>query len=95
MGRIWLRFTDGLCEHSPAHLVALNYNSFCSNVLGSDTNDDMTFNSGSRAQSTVSSNEMGNSLQFIRRKVRAAWKSLHRDIDQSIVRDPIGARDGL
>ena len=88
MGRIWLHFTEG-----GGGLSAIDYNAFCRTVCGSSQDDDTTFNSASRSLSRATANDMGNTTQFIRRRIREHWKDLRRDLNFAVVNDPAG--DGL
>eukprot|EP01043_Picozoa_sp_COSAG02_P034715 COSAG02_NODE_2443_length_8852_cov_63.348795_7_plen_903_part_00 len=88
MGRIWLHFTEG-----GGGLSAIDYSLFCRTVCGSSQNDDTTFNSASRSLSRATANDMGNTMQFVSRRMREHWKDLRRDLNFAVINDPAG--DGL
>ena len=85
MGKLWLHLTNG-----GGGLATLDYRAFCRAVMCSLEDDDTTFNSSSRSLSSTTANDMGNTEQFIRRKVREHWKDLCRDFNFATMNDPVG-----
>ena len=85
MGRIWLHFTEG-----GGGLSAIDYKTFCRTVCCSTQDDDTTFNAASRSLSRTTANDMGNTSQFIRRRIREHLKDLRRELNFAAMHDPIG-----